>query len=900
MQNTTTARTLVYPGKYCFSIPNPMIEETEQISFQIPDVSSGEAEESSDHGTRSLLDINNHKTNACVTPAEQSSNETSKMNSSSTFSNNRDDLGLGNQECPATLKRNASSTSARVEEHRLIIKRAVFLWSSFICFVFLVGAISLGVIIWNKNQTTIRNLARPSPELQTRSWPKPVPDLFCHNRSTVDFLSDLFMAGYDITRTNPFRKTIYGRPLLEPTLLRECHVTPDPQRCQPYVESVVIDSLIAYQHWASRYITFSAAKADELDESVLIAALSSAQDSDLLSIQAALMSGNLIIMTHIKCPHVNASRTGAPIIMAEYAHRLRLMMHSTSEEEEEMVELAEDIGAHFVDRVILGTEVIIRFTLSRKTVDFFKRKNLSFDAQATASGLYILSRNNISLNISKTNQKIARDFVAAAQMQIYSGTALSAPLSDLQTADHWVRSAMKHSTVISLQLKPMEQLFTQLFQNNTKKILDNWQLSRKRICHQFLSLALNGKCGNTNNNSSKSVRRQMEESNHPDNEQFSNVFVLPLLQIWTNRSTVCLRTSWNHCLELCRKDPLCSAATVCLTSNAAVYQSKDTKTVSSCPAEFRNCNCALHRQQDFSHGIISPRVITLIPARQDLRPVTLRGFAVYGQTLFSVDRMTDVASCARLCSRTAACQIASFSQYDLGQHKVCKLFSNMTGNELRRKGRAITVFMMATFTPCFAGEIESGRASCPTNTNCSSFYGMCVCMPGYFKNGSTCFSRNHEYQFEADDGLQKALHETNGDFNRKHQEPDQIHRNYQNSSFWNKASTQDATLWSNDHKVKANVSSAFHVSTTASYTPITTGIMQMATAGPSGSEIQTTANQQDQVSNTEGPTGVIALVTVAPHRDPHKDKRTYSTVHSKSSYVPWQMRSWNRASTAWQ
>lgn len=373
-----------------------------------------------------------------------------------------------------------------------------------------------------------------------------VPDLFCHNRSTVGFLSDLFMPGYDITRSNPFHKKIHGRPLLEHTLLRECRLSPDPQRCQPYVESVVIDNLAAYQQWASRYITFSSAKADELDESVLIAAVSSAQDSDLLSIQAALMSGNLVIMTHIQCPQVNASRTHAPIIMSEYAHRLRLMMQTKTDEEEEMVEFAEDFGAHFVDRVILGTEVIIRFTLSRKTVDFFKRKNLSFDAQATASALYILSRNNISVNISKTNQKVARDFVAAAQMQIYSGTALSAPLSDLQTADQWVRSALKHFAVISLQLKPIEQLFAQLFQNNTPKIQDKWQLSRKRICHQFLSLALNGKCGNPNNNSSKSLPRQMQHTNHPDNEQFSNVFVLPLLQIWTNRSTVCLRASWNH------------------------------------------------------------------------------------------------------------------------------------------------------------------------------------------------------------------------------------------------------------------------------------------------------------------------------------------------------------------
>lgn len=89
-----------------------MIEETEQISYQIADDNSG-VEESSDPGTGILLDINNHKTNACVTPAEQSNNAISRMNSSST-SNNREDLGLETQQCPAALKLNVCRRTKKI------------------------------------------------------------------------------------------------------------------------------------------------------------------------------------------------------------------------------------------------------------------------------------------------------------------------------------------------------------------------------------------------------------------------------------------------------------------------------------------------------------------------------------------------------------------------------------------------------------------------------------------------------------------------------------------------------------------------------------------------------------------------------------------------------------------
>ena len=164
-------------------------------------------------------------------------------------------------------------------------------------------------------------------------------------------------------------------------------------------------------------------------------------------------------------------------------------------------------------------------------------------------------------------------------------------------------------------------------------------------------------------------------------ESLVRIFVTTL-----NKLLYLLMFSIFFSLELCRSDPLCSAVTVCRSSRSVTYQTASgIKNINSCPPEFKSCDCALHRNQDFSRGIVSTKVATLVPIRHDLRPVTLRGYSVHGRPLNTVKRIPDLASCARLCSRTENCKIVSFSQYESGQHKLCKLFSNMTGNELRRK-----------------------------------------------------------------------------------------------------------------------------------------------------------------------------------------------------------------------
>lgn len=136
-------------------------------------------------------------------------------------------------------------------------------------------------------------------------------------------------------------------------------------------------------------------------------------------------------------------------------------------------------------------------------------------------------------------------------------------------------------------------------------------------------------------------------------------------------------------VELCREDPLCSSVTVCTTTDGSSHEGSSI----ACPIEFGASNCALHRQQEFQYASVNPAVATLIPIRNDLRPVSLRGFSVHGHALITSKQVTDLASCSRLCSRTPECGIVSFSQHSTG-HKSCRLYQNVTMNELRVQGHS--------------------------------------------------------------------------------------------------------------------------------------------------------------------------------------------------------------------
>lgn len=370
-------------------------------------------------------------------------------------------------------------------------------------------------------------------------------DVFCQNRSTIDYYPELFTAGYDITRANPLHKNNHGRPLFEHTLLRECRLTTsDSQQCQPSVHSVVIDNLTTYHQWVRHYLKFASLE-ETTNPSHLasIGAVSNSNNEDLLGIQTDLMSGSLIIMTHLSCPLMNVSRIYTPHIKKGYAQQLRLVTDEADEDEEELIELIEDFGAHYVDQAVIGNEVIIRFTLDRKTIGFFKRKNASLANQATKTGHYILSRSNSFMNISKSNQKIATDFIAITKTQIYSGSTLSTTISDFQVADRWIRNSLKQLVVIGLRVKPIDGLFSNPhYQIGIPKLKDKWRQAQKSACSRILPLSFTGKCQQNPKASYQTYPLQAQSSQQTENA----VFVLPLLSLWTNRSTVCIRTSWNH------------------------------------------------------------------------------------------------------------------------------------------------------------------------------------------------------------------------------------------------------------------------------------------------------------------------------------------------------------------
>lgn len=78
-----------------------------------------------------------------------------------------------------------------------------------------------------------------------------------------------------------------------------------------------------------------------------------------------------------------------------------------------------------------------------------------------------------------------------------------------------------------------------------------------------------------------------------------------------------------------------------------------------------------------------------------------------------------------------------------------------------------TLFMMATFSQCFSDEIPAEKTKCPNNASCSSSYGMCVCLPDYYKNHTTCVSHNR-HSMDEDDILDFDISEGRQRTNKSH------------------------------------------------------------------------------------------------------------------------------------
>ena len=380
-----------------------------------------------------------------------------------------------------------------------------------------------------------------------------VSDSPCVSRSSLGFLTDMFISGYDITRANPFagwQGKALSRAVLAETSINECHLAADETCHWPQVRSRIIDSVQSYRRWIRQHVQ------TETDELTL-----STSDADYLDAYGELVRGHVIIMTQLQCPLVQVSQPYAPTLSPYFVQQWAAVPDA---DRESALELMEDYGTHYVESATLGSQVTIRFVLNRTAVEALSAaKNLSLEQQATSAGLYVLSRLNQSMNLSPESQETALDFMAAAAARVYP------PMESLN-AD-WLQSVLNNArSVLSLRLQPLDALFDDW--PNGAKLADRWRNTRKWACSRLESRGLVTRCG-----------AHEPKINDPAS------FTLPLLSVSTDSSTVHIRATWNHCTELCRADPLCSAATMC---------------TGSCIEE---SNCALHRHQEFVNNSVNFR-----------------------------------------------------------------------------------------------------------------------------------------------------------------------------------------------------------------------------------------------------------------------------------------------------
>ena len=185
---------------------------------------------------------------------------------------------------------------------------------------------------------------------------------------------------------------------------------------------------------------------------------------------------------------------------------------------------------------------------------------------------------------------------------------------------------------------------------------------------------------------------------------------------------------------------------------------------------------------------------------------------------------------------------------------------------------------MATFSPCFSDEVELERSSCPANANCSSVYGMCVCNPEFLKNGTTCISHNLKYRHNA----RKGNEYVNTTYNK-----------YLNSNLFNDDQQRTHSPLLRELPIQSNtsMSSNIVIFTASSRTTIA----NIDPGGPPSSKLQTTMNLNlPHISNTEKDTTSKSKSTTPLNINPTTEG-SLDNIRNKSSYVPWQMRFWNRA-----
>jgi hypothetical protein len=155
-------------------------------------------------------------------------------------------------------------------------------------------------------------------------------------------------------------------------------------------------------------------------------------------------------------------------------------------------------------------------------------------------------------------------------------------------------------------------------------------------------------------------------------------------------------------------------------------------------------------------------------------------------------------------------------------------------------------------------------------------------MPNFFKNGTACVSQNLHYRQNT-----RKVNEyvnSNDNFNEKHQHSVNFKDEQQEThSLSSKLPAQTNTFTSSVVILKTPTSK-----------PNNTDIKRID-GGPHSSELQTTTGKNPRhMSNIKNITFSESISTTPMYYSkPTKGKLT--STESKSSYVPWQMKFWNRA-----
>lgn len=177
---------------------------------------------------------------------------------------------------------------------------------------------------------------------------------------------------------------------------------------------------------------------------------------------------------------------------------------------------------------------------------------------------------------------------------------------------------------------------------------------------------------------------------------------------------------------------------------------------------------------------------------------------------------------------------------------------------------------MGTLSQCFPHEIES-EGKCPTNSNCSSHYGMCVCQPGFYNNGTAC-SDHRRYVSD-----NEAKH-----FNASHNVQFNYEKNSTNSSKTPQSFSSKELI---THLPKKCKNEEMQSNETSLFTTI------KAIGNNSNSKNDNASEQlQERMITLQTIAPKVELILTNKSKLETKDKSESIAFPNVSSYIPWQLR----------